>query len=118
MNNEPKDDLLTSDKTRVSLEELENFAESWAVGENCAGKSDRIENERRADDSLRNICESFFDSKVSPFESCLPRVPPKFFSDMCLESESIGEVCTAALAYMEVCSYENTPMRIPDVCVE
>lgn len=63
------------------------------------------------------FCDSLFANKMSPLQTCFQRVNPGPFKDMCLSSESEKEACSIAVGYMEACRVENTPLRIPDVCV-
>lgn len=117
MNNEPSDDLLTSTKTKLTTSNIDSFTKSWQLDKECAAPKKQIVISRKATKEVKALCESFF-SKVSSFVTCFPRVPNKPFFDMCLKSVTEKEACTSALAYMHVCHYENTPLRIPDACVK
>lgn len=122
VNNEPSDDLLKADGTRARADEIGKFTDSWVLGNECSSK-DRAKttamvDAHPADEEVRELCEAIFNSKVSPFVTCFTRIPSEPFLNMCLNSTTEEEACTAAVAYMNLCSYANTPLRIPDSCVK
>lgn len=119
MNNEPSDDFLTPKKHHE--DDVSAFAESWALDNTgCSTTSSRYSAVTAANtaDDIRMRCESFFTNKVSPFVTCFPRVPPDSFLEICLKSGSEDEVCSSAVAYMNLCLYESIPLRIPDTCIK
>nr|XP_022900792.1 uncharacterized protein LOC111413892 [Onthophagus taurus] len=117
MNNEPSDDFLTPEKQRLGYVEVAQFANSWSLDRSCS-TTDRRPVAKNTTESVRILCESFFAGKVSPFITCFPRVSPKSFLDICLESSDEEEVCSVAIAYISLCADESTPLRIPDNCVK
>lgn len=131
MNNEYYDDLTKSDMKLA--QNKDEFVNSWALPQ-CQ-ESLQSPNatlvEMRATRELREMCDTFFKSKSSYFSSCFPVVNAQPFYDMCLDlgthslSNFIDEkkpivkgACTSALAYIEACEIEKTPMRVPDSCVQ
>jgi hypothetical protein len=48
------------------------------------------------------------------------QVDPMPFLKMCLNSRGLdsNDVCVTAVAYLQACLMENTPLRIPDTCVK
>jgi hypothetical protein len=119
INNEPFDDLLTSEKTRAKPKDLEVFTNSWAL-KNCSSPNVKNLNNRGRPKSvgIEGLCEEFFISKLSSLTTCFPRISKDPFLEMCLNSSTEKEACSSALAYINLCSYSNTPLRIPDVCVK
>lgn len=120
MNNEPYDDLITSTKHRLGRSVIANFVKSWSIDQGSCGSESNVTMSSHAPPShdVRTLCEAIFSSKVSPFVTCFSRVPSEPFLSMCLESTSEEEACTTAVSYMNLCSYSNTPLRIPDFCVK
>jgi hypothetical protein len=119
INNEPFDDLLTSEKVRTKPKDLEVFTNSWAL-KNCSSPNVKNLNNRGRPKSvgIEGLCEEFFISKLSSLTTCFPRISKDPFLEMCLNSSTEKEACSSALAYINLCSYSNTPLRIPDVCVK
>lgn len=121
MNNEPYDDFLTSTKHRSKRSEIADFVKSWSIDQgSCGSEQGNVTTSSRAppSDDIRMLCEAIFSSKVSPFVTCFSRVSSEPFLSMCLESTSEEEACTTVVSYMNLCSYSNTPLRIPDFCVK
>lgn len=120
MNNEPYDDLLTSTKRRLGRSEIADFVKSWSIDQGACSSESNVATSLHAlpSDDIRTLCETIFTSKVSPFVTCFSRVLSQPFLFMCLESTSEEEACTTVVAYMNLCSYSNTPLRIPDFCVK
>jgi len=124
MDNEPSTDFLTSKKTIES--DLGIFARSWALEpQKCASSENFALDLQQPDPTLLNLCETFFKSKTSQFSCCFPVVDPMPFLKMCLNSKGQDikgsdnkGPCTAAMAYLQACLMENTPLRIPDICVK
>lgn len=48
------------------------------------------------------------------------QIDPMPFLKMCLNSRESGtkDPCITAVAYLQACLMENTPLRIPDTCVK
>lgn len=116
INNEPSDDFLTSQKIKAKPEDLQLFTNSWAL-KNCSSNPN-INKIRQISHEVQILCNEFFSSKLSSLATCFPRIPKEPFLNMCLNSTNAKEACSAALAYISLCSYSNTPLRIPDVCVK
>lgn len=132
MNNEPFDDLLTS--KRIIASDDETFRDSWAMN-SCKHRMREESRTPSADLSLSNellnICDTLFRSKVSQFVNCFETIEPRLFYEMCLDmgSNSISNftqsnhpaqkgVCAVSLAYIEACSDQKIPLRVPDTCVQ
>lgn len=119
MNNEPFDDLSAPNKK--ILDDVQQFGQSWSLDQNCPTKTRDLAVSsvvRKQTQYLRTMCYSFFNSTVSPFSTCFHRVDNIPFYEMCLKSHNEEEACSSAIAYMKLCSYINTPLRIPDACVK
>lgn len=132
VNNEIYDDFLTSN--HVITKDIIEFKQSWALNHNghidkC--KHELKDNKHTISNELLNICDMYFLSKISPFANCFATVDSRPFYDMCLDmgSNSITNfthnehpaqkgACAVALAYMESCSDENLPLRIPEICLQ
>lgn len=127
MNNEAFDDTLTS------LQQFSNsddeFVKSWAL--NGCTQTPRYEDPKVFDFHSVMTCDDLFRNKVSYFASCFSVVDPMPYYQMCIDlmENSFAKVvptknpspkgaCTAALAYIEVCNTEKTPLRIPDTCIK
>ncbi|KAF5300365.1 hypothetical protein FQR65_LT00986 [Abscondita terminalis] len=118
MNNEPSDDLLTSSGKKVKRNDIDSFAQSWMLDKTCSPLTGQTIQKHNSSEEVKALCDVFFQSKVSPFVACFPRVSNIPFLDMCLSSSSENEACTSAVAYMNLCAVENTPLRIPEACVK
>lgn len=128
MNNEVYDDYMTSDHRYASTKE--QFINSWKLPE-CEGDVQSINhtvNFYAASNEVSQLCESFYRQKHSYFASCFPIVDATPFYEMCLDlgqnmvnktdDPSNNGACTSALAYMEACSLEDMPLRVPDSCIQ
>lgn len=126
MNNEYYDDY--NNQKQIQCKSDEEFIDSWSL-DTC--KQQHITPERNASNEVINACEEFFRSKISYFANCFAIVNPMPFYEMCLDlgTNSFANVikdehpadkglCTVALAYIESCAAEHTPLRIPDICVQ
>lgn len=117
INNEPSDDFLAS--SDLVEHHVADFTRSWALRpESCGPETNQTAEVSEPDEDIVELCDSLFNSKVSPFHACYERVHSHPFHDMCLHSNSVGQVCTSAVAYIQACTVVNTPLRIPDVCVK
>ncbi|XP_063238564.1 uncharacterized protein LOC134540049 isoform X2 [Bacillus rossius redtenbacheri] len=119
MNNEPGDDALAS--SGAPEPDLGRLARSWSVGPAACASDRNLAAVPRApvDPTVADVCRALFQSKASDFATCFPVLDPAPFLHMCLSSRDaeMRDPCTAAMAYMQACLMENTPLRIPDVCV-
>lgn len=119
LNNEPSDDLLTSTKVKANISTIDLFADSWTLGSSCTSTvPNNVNAISRPSSEITDLCNEFFTSKVSQLATCFPRIATDPYLSMCLNSTSEEEVCTSAIAYINMCSYANTPLRIPDTCVK
>lgn len=128
MNNEVFDDFVTSEQQYASSEE--QFINSWKLPgcETNVQPTNHTNNYFTASNELSQLCESFFRQKHSYFASCFPVVDSTPFYEMCLDlglhlesktdDPSNSGACTSALAYMEACSLEDMPLRVPDSCIQ
>lgn len=127
MNNEIYDDFLTSEHHVTA--DINEFRQSWALKECKHTFND--DSDYPISNELLNICDTYFQSKVSPFSNCFATIEPKPFYDMCLDmgSNSITNfthidhpaqkgACAVALAYMESCTEQNLPLRVPEICLQ
>ncbi|XP_056647213.1 uncharacterized protein LOC130451874 [Diorhabda sublineata] len=118
-NNEPTDDFLTSNQTRAADSALKIFGNSWSLDKTCKNDIlERVERNKTSSKEILALCEEFFKSKVSQLSTCFPRVPKESFLYMCLNSTTEQEACMSAVSYINLCSYANTPLRIPDTCIK
>lgn len=127
MNNEAFDDTLTSLQHFPNSDD--EFVKSWAL--NGCAQTPKYEEPKVFDFHSVMTCDDMFRNKGSYFAACFPVVDPMPYYQMCIDlmENSFAKVvptknpspkgaCTAALAYIEVCSLEKTPLRIPDTCVK
>lgn len=117
MNNEPGDDFLAS--TNQVVPHVGRFTQSWSLQpKTCLTVNNQAVTVSTPDPAVVELCDSLFISKVSPFNACFQRVHAQPFHRMCLNSGSEMHACTSAVAYIQACRVDNTPLRIPDVCVK
>lgn len=139
MNNEISDDSLASN--HVITHDPIALKNSWALKQCSHDDADEREEDGRnsthhidppiVSNELLNICDTFFRSKISQFANCFAVVDSLPFYNMCLDmgANSISNFteinhpaqkgsCAVALAYIETCSDENVPLRVPDICVQ
>lgn len=127
MNNEPFDDILTSGQQFAKSDD--EFVKSYAL--NGCTQTPKYEEPKVFDFHSVMTCDDMFRNKVSYFASCFSVVDPMPYYHMCIDlmDNSFAKVvptknpspkgaCTAALAYIEVCRLEKTPLRIPDTCIK
>lgn len=130
MNNEIYDDFLTSG--HLITNDATEFKKSWALNQQdqCKPEQPNKPNSPITNEML-NLCDTYFRSKVSPFANCFATVDSLPFYDMCLDmaANSITDfthshhpaqkgVCAVALAYMESCTDQNLPLRVPEICLQ
>ena len=130
MNNEHFDDLTKPDHT-ISTDS-DDFTDSWKIDNECPKEAEEQETSEVQDkftENLRKTCEMFFNQKTSYFATCFTIVDPDPFYSMCL---SLGKLpryqltgdnlekagCTSGMAYIESCSIQGVPLRIPDTCIQ
>lgn len=127
MNNERYDDFAMPSKRQST--NVQEFIDSWSL-RNCT--KDRIdEGVHNASAEVTSICDTYFRSKMSNFVTCFGIVDPVPFYDICLDlgMNSFATVvndtnpaqvgtCAAAVAYIETCANERTPIRIPHTCIQ
>lgn len=127
MNNEAFDDTMTSRQQFPNSDD--EFTKSWAL--NGCAQTPKYEAPKVFDFHSVMTCDDMFRNKVSYFAACFPVVDPMPYYQMCIDlmensfvkvlptkNPSPKGACTAALAYMEVCNIQKTPLRIPDSCVK
>uniref|UniRef100_A0A182IB32 Uncharacterized protein n=1 Tax=Anopheles arabiensis TaxID=7173 RepID=A0A182IB32_ANOAR len=121
MNNEMFDDRITS--TNRYNETEEQFLNSWALP-GCSSTvtaTNHTSNFYSASNELSQLCDSFFHQKLSYLATCFSVVDVTPFYEMCMD---LGHnlmpdrgACTAAIAYIQACSLERTPLRVPNNCI-
>ncbi|XP_018566495.1 uncharacterized protein LOC108907336 [Anoplophora glabripennis] len=117
-NNEPSDDFTTSSKAHLNTSKLNAFGDSWTLDKNCKTSVPLNDNSKTAPQHILTLCEEFFTSKVSQLTSCFQKIPKESFISMCHNSQNEREACMSAISYINLCSYANIPLRIPDTCVK
>ncbi|KAJ8914497.1 hypothetical protein NQ315_002769 [Exocentrus adspersus] len=118
-NNEPSDDFTTRYKSRLNITDINTFGESWHVNNTCEMTTSIADHTsvHTVPKNIINLCSEFFASKVSQLNTCFPKIPKESFMNMCLSSTNEKDACISAVSYMNLCSYANVPLRIPDTCV-
>uniref|UniRef100_A0A8W7PWS0 Vitellogenin domain-containing protein n=1 Tax=Anopheles coluzzii TaxID=1518534 RepID=A0A8W7PWS0_ANOCL len=121
MNNEMFDDRITS--TNRYNETEEQFLNSWALP-GCSSTvtaTNHTSNFYSASNELSQLCDSFFHQKLSYLATCFSVVDVTPFYEMCMD---LGHnlmpdrgACTAAIAYIQACGLERTPLRVPNNCI-
>lgn len=117
-NNEPSDDFLSSTRVRLNESSLNTFGDSWVLDKKCKTSVTQIKSSRTPPQNILTLCEDFFASKVSQLNTCFQKIPKESFKTMCLNSQTEQEACMSAISYINLCSYANVPLRIPDTCVK
>ncbi|CAG9760349.1 unnamed protein product [Ceutorhynchus assimilis] len=117
-NNEPYDDLTFPNRSRPNIDDLTGYADSWAVSPGCKTKAYENTKEDKPDSmDIESLCYEFFHNKVSDLSTCFPTIPKDDFLKMCMNSKTTLEACRSAIAYIEICHRQNTPLNIPDSCI-
>lgn len=128
MNNEQFDDLTMSDN--IVTPNVNDFIDSWKIASTCSTLSTKpMIAKNDFSDKQKMICEQFFTQKTSYFATCFTIVDPDPFYEICLSlgalpryqvsSESSERAaCTSGIAYIEACSIQNVPLRVPDTCIQ
>ncbi|KAL2717243.1 hypothetical protein V1478_012943 [Vespula squamosa] len=114
MNNEKIDDSITS--SGIMTKDIDRFAQSWSIESSCKKKVYSPNNTEGTNDHISSFCRELFVNQTSEFSSCFAVFDPKEYAKMCLRSTTESEACTIAIAYMQVCVFHNTYLRIPDRC--
>ncbi|XP_031834655.2 apolipoprotein lipid transfer particle isoform X2 [Nomia melanderi] len=99
MNNEPMDDTIDSIYKNITY-----------------GVENRGAKPKDEDDEVALFCEDLFVNRSSEFASCYDVVGPGEYHRMCELSKSKPEACTVALSYIQICTFRDTYLRIPDAC--
>ncbi len=125
-NNEPSDDLLTSDRRRV--DNVGEFAASWSTSSSCRPVNSAVDvvNEVSPDTRRYEICARYFKRDTSPYRRCFHMVDPEPFMRMCLNDmpvnenrmESEGDTCDVGSFYAHECSLHEVPIKLPNTCGE
>ncbi|XP_034937258.1 uncharacterized protein Apoltp [Chelonus insularis] len=120
MNNERWDDTIKSDG--VVTDDIEEFAKSWSISKPDDDNID-VENKNTnlayvgyKKSELFDFCFNLFTNHSSEFGDCFMVVEPQYYAAACLNTRSTAEVCSLAIAYMQVCGFYDTYLRIPDKC--
>ncbi|XP_066155546.1 uncharacterized protein Apoltp [Euwallacea fornicatus] len=118
-NNEPSDDFSTPNRSRLDVEDLTIFGDSWRINEPCATKTfPDLYSGNLPPKSVQTLCHEFFQSKISDLSTCFARVPKHNFMRICMNSTNALEACRSAIGYIEMCHRQNTPLKIPDSCIK
>lgn len=116
MSNEQTDDFLSSNG-RVETD-VGSFAHSWSLDRSQCQNKKNLAFVAPTKSKDREICEELFVNKSSEFNSCFNIVDPNPYRIMCANSRSEKEACTVAVAYIQVCVFHDTYLRIPDHCTK
>ncbi|KAI4492782.1 hypothetical protein M0804_002573 [Polistes exclamans] len=114
MNNEKIDDSIMS--SGIMTKDIDSFAQSWSVENSCKENVHSAKNNRETNEPVTSFCKELFVNQTSEFSSCFAVLDPKEYARMCLNSITESEACTIAIAYMQVCVFHDTYLRIPDRC--
>ncbi|KAK2581438.1 hypothetical protein KPH14_005113 [Odynerus spinipes] len=114
MNNEEIDDSITSSGTITK--NIDEFTRSWSIDGSCMRKVYSPNNTKETNDQVSLFCKELFVNQTSEFSSCFAVFDPKEYAKLCLNSITQSEACTIAIAYMQVCVFRDTYLRIPDKC--
>lgn len=127
MSNEKYDDRTNSDNVLALSDK--DFIDSWKILMSCTEletKSPNFKNNFTA--KFEKNCDLFFKQKTSYFAACFDMIDPIPFYNICIrlrdmpryETSETSEktACTAGVAYIEACSIQNVPLRVPDTCIQ
>ncbi|KAG7155845.1 Apolipophorins-like 6 [Homarus americanus] len=115
-NNEPSDDLQLPDGSQTDVGAV--LANAWDISHRqCQSRGNIARGQSKVP---IEVCTRLFQSKSSPFKHCFFQIDPTPYLHMCLVDYRGRELdtCTAATAYMEACSNNNIPTKIPVFCVQ
>lgn len=127
MNNEKYDDMTTSDNQITNIED--EFVQSWRLASTCSVQDIKMPLGHLLNASDTSHCHNLYKRKTSYFASCFSAVNPDPFFDICVKlgsallnsnmDESFQKAaCTSGVSYIEACSFENIPLRVPDSCIQ
>lgn len=131
MNNEVMDEL--TDQNNVQSTSDSAFFNSWAMDQSssCESIPDKSLTENTVSAESIGMCDNYFRSSLSFFVNCFGVVDPTPFYEICLDmsknaySQVVKDsypahkgLCSVALAYIESCAAEQTPLRLPDTCIQ
>ncbi|XP_015173164.1 PREDICTED: uncharacterized protein LOC107064693 [Polistes dominula] len=114
MNNEKIDDSIMS--SGIITKDINRFAQSWSTENSCKKKVYSPKKNEDTNERVTSFCKEIFVNQTSEFSSCFAILDPKEYAIMCLSSTTQSEACTIVIAYMQVCVFHNTYLRIPDRC--
>ncbi|XP_057368025.1 uncharacterized protein LOC130689027 [Daphnia carinata] len=121
MDNEPTTDLILPNRS-VELD-LNSLARSWDVStkKDCKTIDNLARKSVAQEDSLTELCASFFQSQRSQLKKCLAVIDPSPYVNMCLIKSrvkgSVQDGCHAAVAYASACAAKGVHLRIPSQCI-
>jgi C8 domain len=127
INNEKFDDMTKSDNTITTFED--DFVDSWKLPTTCPNIESYSKSSSIAvNPTLKKNCDFLFKQKTSYFATCFAVVDPDSFYNICLKlissldhnsSENLQKAaCTSGISYIEACSIESIPLRLPDTCIQ
>ncbi|XP_076235875.1 apolipoprotein lipid transfer particle [Calliopsis andreniformis] len=117
MNNEAMDD--TTSPNGIVVPDVKRFAQSWSIDnkDDCPDVYNMTSNTKQENEKVvSQFCYDLFINKSSEFISCFDVVNAPEHYNMCIRSASKTQACTTALAYMLMCTFHETYLRIPDAC--
>jgi hypothetical protein len=116
---------MTSSDNLISETQGE-FVESWKFSDTCSNENIKPPSEND-NSNLTNYCRNLYKLKTSYFASCFSAVDPDPFYEICTklgtskahDDESSQKLaCISGVSYIEACSFENIPLRVPDSCIK
>ncbi|KAG8042041.1 hypothetical protein G9C98_000032 [Cotesia typhae] len=114
MNNERWDDT-TGSNGRVT-EDIASFAGSWSISRAGSAEISNLAHVGYGKSESFDLCLNLFGNQSSEFNDCFMVVEPQYYTEACLNTRSMSEVCTLAISYMQICGFYDTYLRIPDKC--
>jgi len=117
--NEPANDMTTSDNTLTSS--VESLADSWTVGRRCRPINRAVIGRHDAASPRHKACFQLFNNESSPFRACYRIVDPAPFMTSCLNDSaqsSDTDVCHVAASYVHECRRLEVHVRMPKRCGE
>jgi hypothetical protein len=117
--------MTTSDN--VISETQEEFVQSWKFTDTCTNENIIKPQSDDVNSNLTNYCRNLYKLKTSYFASCFSSVDPDPFYEICIklgaskaqDDESLQKLaCISGVSYIEACSFENIPLRVPDSCIK
>jgi len=117
--NEPANDMTTSDNTLAS--NVETLANSWTVGRRCRPVNRAVVAHHDDDSPRYRACAQLFNNESSIFRPCYRIVSPSPFLAMCLNDDTESaktDVCRVAASYVHECRRLEVHLRMPTHCGE